>query len=543
VTAEPAERATETPAPPRMRHVRPLGAGGMGVVFLADRALGDGLTQRVVVKRPRADDELGPRARQRFADEARVLARLSHGNIVRLLDAGADAHGPWIALEHVDGVDAHVLLASLRASGERLAVDELAHLVHGAARGMSAAHGLRDEAGAPDPVLHRDLSPQNLLLSRRGEVRVTDFGIAWAVARSVRTTTGVVVGNLRYIAPEQLEGRPVGPTTDVYGLGRVLEELLDVTAGADEGLRAVAARATRRAPDERFATMDALAEALLAAVPTLARGEAALGRRVEAVQGSSLRVTSALAGLLAAERGDATGTAELTALPAVSPPGAESPAAAPPPALPAVSPPRAGSPDPTTSRGPSRPPARPPRPRGALVAGVAAAVAAGVLAIAPRPRGGASSHPPAREAPRPSAPSERAPRPAPEPSPEPAPEPARAESAPVGSPAPAPPTPARPALRRGAREAPRAPAAPAAATAPTADAAVTPPPRGTLRVSALPRAMVSVDDGEMVWAPHDFSLAPGDHRVRARFVGSGDAEVTRAVTLRAHEELRLGLTP
>ncbi len=532
--AAPDARAPETPAPPRMRFVRALGEGGMGVVFLADRELGGGLTQRVVVKRPRADaGEPSARALERFADEARALARVGHANVIRLLDAGADAHGPWLALEHVDGVDAHVLLESLRAGPERLTADELAWVAHEAARGMAAAHGLRDALGEPAPVLHRDLSPQNLLLSRHGEVKVADFGIAWAVDRSTRTTTGVVVGNLRYIAPEQLEGRAVGPATDVYGLGRVLEELLEVTDPAADGLRAVAARATRRDPDERHPTMDALAEALREAVPTLARGGASLGRRVETIAHGRAQVTSALAGLLAAERADN----DRVSLPAAPPAAAKETTRAPAQEVPrAVPAPTTEAPRPAPPRA-SRKPA---------LAAAAALVVAGVMAGAQRTRAPVTAAGVTEAGARPvttvATPTpERAPEVTPEAPPE-APEVHAPPETPAQPEAPVA-TPTRIPGRRGPRDAIRAGAAvtaDASVAAPTA--ACTAPAPARLIVNAIPWAMLSVDDGPAVPSPHTFEVSPGQHRVRARR-SEGNGEATQTVTVSAGEDRRIGLTP
>ena len=308
------EASSATPvAPPRVRLIRSLGAGGMGVVWLAERALGDGLRQRVVLKRPRAEgagETLTEPALDRFRDEARALARIHHGNVVRLLDAGSDPAGPWMLLEPVDGLDVHALIEALRGAEARLSPHAAAWIVHEAARGVHAAHSLCDAAGEPCPILHRDLSPQNLLVSCQGEVKVTDFGIAWAVDRESRTTTGVVVGNLRYIAPEQLEGRSVSPATDVYGLGRVLEELLAVTAcdqgDAHESLARLAARATRRDPDERYATARELLDELVERVPGLARGCDELAARVTGIATRRARVHDAMADLLASGRAEET---------------------------------------------------------------------------------------------------------------------------------------------------------------------------------------------------------------------------------------------
>ncbi|MFO0628016.1 MAG: serine/threonine-protein kinase, partial [Polyangiales bacterium] len=226
----------------RWEHIRELGEGGMGRVSLARRTLLDGVTQRVVVKRAHGSDE----ATRRLRAEARALACIDHGNVVKLLDAGEDDDGPFLVLEHVDGVDAHALLEDARADAP-MNPQEVAWLLFEASRGVAAAHAARSIDGDPLALVHRDLSPQNLLASVRGDVKVADFGIAWSQAQSNRTTTGVVVGNPRFISPEQLEGRHAGPATDVFGLGRVLEELLAVTTPSPQraALADLASRATR----------------------------------------------------------------------------------------------------------------------------------------------------------------------------------------------------------------------------------------------------------------------------------------------------------
>jgi serine/threonine protein kinase len=503
-----------------MRVIRGLGQGGMGAVWLVERALHGGLTQRAVVKRPRADLADGaartPDALlQRFRGEARALARVSHGNVVRLLDAGADAHGPWIAIEHVDGLDAHALLEGLRTRGATITADELAWIAHEAARGMAAAHALLDADGEPSPVVHRDLSPQNLLLSCVGEVKVTDFGIAWAVDRETRTTTGVVVGNLRYIAPEQLEGRSVGPTTDVYGLGRVLEEFLEHTGDTPSraALLAVAQRATRRAPDERHATMDDLCDALLDAVPTLPRGRLCLAARVAEATRARDRVHHALADLLAAEH---PGN-DRVSLPAST--IAEAPtstAAVDVVAMPHARPRRLpyalalsltgalalvawGA---HTSRGPTNAPRHPPTPHvSTLVAVEPSAVR--VAADASTTLEASPPRPP--ETPMPVLP------------PTPHVEPRHL------------------AVHRDH-----------ASIVPLADASVQTPSsaRATLQINSVPFARVSVDRGTIYTTPHVFELTAGHHHIHAQStVDGGSVELDQDVELRDGETRTLGLTP
>jgi hypothetical protein len=487
-----------------MRIVRPLGEGGMGRVWLVERRLG-AVTQRAVLKRPRFDGPDVEAVRVRFADEVSALARIGHGNVVRLLDAGDDAHGPWFVIEHVDGVDVAALLDAVRASGARLGADELAWIAHEAARGLAAAHAVCDAHGEPSPVLHRDLSPQNVFLSRAGEVKVGDFGIAWAVDRSARTTTGVVVGNLRYVAPEQLEGRALGPPTDVYGVGRVLEEMLALAPDAPAPLRAVAARATCRAPDGRYDAMDALADALLDAAPTLLRGRAALAARVDALVRARDRVHGALAGLLALERPSATAPALAADVPHAEPP----PAAVEPPA-------------------PTPPPA--PRARARRYLALSLAAGAGLTAwitSVARPR----EAPRAAEAPAP-------PRPPP-----------AATIAAVAAPVPVVDAALAPAVAPLAPPAARAEVHRAvarreavAAPAPAPDAAVR-EGAATLQVSSIPYALVSVDHGAPVGTPHTFTLAPGEHQLRAAMEGDGGAlRFDHALSLRADETRTLAVT-
>lgn len=508
----PDTSTADAPAPPRTRVLRRLGEGGMGRVWLAERTVGDGVTQRVVVKRPLAagDPDADGELARRFDGETRALARVSHGNVVHLLDAGRDEHGPWMLLEHVDGVDAHVLLDALRDGGGGFDADAAAWVAHEAARGMAAAHAVRDASGEPAPILHRDLSPQNVLVSRLGDVKVSDFGVAWAADRASRTTTGVVVGNLRYAAPEQLEGRALSPATDVYGVGRLLEELLAHAADGDarRALREVAARATRRAADERHASMNALADDLLDAAPTLCRGRASLAARVESIVGARDRFHGALAGLLASERDEAP------AWPAPTPPP-------PAPAAPAAPVALAPTPRAMTSR------------RAAPYAALAlTAVIASVFALSRRDATPRDSLP---RAPLPATPREAL-------SPEPvAPAVAPSHAAPVVEPVAVAPshTPTRDEAHRAPPRHDRAPSVEAVA-APVAAA----PQPATLRVSTIPFARVSVDDGEPVGTPHAFTLAPGEHRVRARFeVDGGRVEVTRTVTLGGAEVQTLGLTP
>jgi eukaryotic-like serine/threonine-protein kinase len=189
-----------------------VGTGGMSSVFRAhDRQL----ERRVAIKilhQHYADD---PEYLERFRREARAVARLSHPNIVTVIDRGDDDGRQYIVFEHVEGENLKELV--LRTG--RMSVRRALELALAVADGLSFAHD--------HGLVHRDVKPQNVLLSREGDVKVTDFGIARSlhVEHGV-TQTGTVLGTGEYLAPEQASGKPVSPATDVYSLGVVLWELL-----------------------------------------------------------------------------------------------------------------------------------------------------------------------------------------------------------------------------------------------------------------------------------------------------------------------------
>ncbi|HZT85310.1 MAG TPA: protein kinase [Gaiellaceae bacterium] len=189
-----------------------VGTGGMSSVF---RARDRQLDRRVAIKILHEHYAGDPEYLERFRREARAVARLSHPNIVTVIDRGADGGRQYIVFEHIEGENLKELV--LRTG--RLPVRRALELALAVADGLSFAH----EHG----LVHRDVKPQNVLLSREGEVKVTDFGIARSlhVEHGV-TQTGTVLGTGEYLAPEQASGKQVSPATDVYSLGVVLWELL-----------------------------------------------------------------------------------------------------------------------------------------------------------------------------------------------------------------------------------------------------------------------------------------------------------------------------
>lgn len=185
-----------------------------------------GFSRRVAVKRLSPEASVDPSLVQLFLDEARIASRMHHAGIVSMLDYGQDALGAFQVLELVEGWDASYLIKRSRARGERIPVDVALHLAVEVAHALAFAHELVDEQGSPLGIVHRDVKPSNMLVSRGGDVKLGDFGIALACLRASRTTGLVARGTPGFMSPEQLVGREVGPWSDVFSLGCTLQALI-----------------------------------------------------------------------------------------------------------------------------------------------------------------------------------------------------------------------------------------------------------------------------------------------------------------------------
>ncbi|MCB9598179.1 MAG: protein kinase [Sandaracinaceae bacterium] len=219
--------APTTPPPAhlgRYRVVRRLGAGGMAEVFLARSTGAEGIEKVLVVKRVLPTFARSPKFISMFVDEAKVAMRLNHPNIVQVY-AFEQVKGEFLlAMEFVDGLDLGRLVSAARRAGRRLAPALCAYIVSEIAKGLDYAHHRKDESGTPMEIVHRDVSPQNALISYDGIVKIADFGIARA--RLVSEETGVIKGKFSYMSPEQARGQRVDRRSDVYSLGVLLAELL-----------------------------------------------------------------------------------------------------------------------------------------------------------------------------------------------------------------------------------------------------------------------------------------------------------------------------
>jgi tetratricopeptide (TPR) repeat protein/tRNA A-37 threonylcarbamoyl transferase component Bud32 len=205
--------------------IRRLGAGGMAEVFLAKKRGAESTYKLLVVKRILPQHVSSERFRAMFAEEARLATRLNHPNIVQVYDfQDYNEDGQLLSMEYVDGPDLGKLARGARAVDERLPPYVAAYIAGEVARGLHYAHERRDEGGQPLEIVHRDVSPQNVLLSSDGVVKIADFGIA--SANVFREEPGTLKGKTAYMSPEQARAEKVDRRSDIFSLGVVLHELL-----------------------------------------------------------------------------------------------------------------------------------------------------------------------------------------------------------------------------------------------------------------------------------------------------------------------------
>lgn len=198
-----------------------IAAGGMGEVFLASVETMPGVLRPVALKLVRPELAGQPGFAQLFVEEVCVAMSLSHANVVQAFDVGQIDARWFLAMEYVDGLD---LSALLSRGPLPLGLSLLVAIE--ALKGLDYAHRRRGADGAPLAIVHRDVSPGNLLLSREGEVKVADFGVAKSTLRDVGSVIGTLKGKIPYMPPEQVKGGAVDRRADLYALGAVLYEMI-----------------------------------------------------------------------------------------------------------------------------------------------------------------------------------------------------------------------------------------------------------------------------------------------------------------------------
>jgi serine/threonine protein kinase len=196
--------------------------GGMAEIFLASQLGAEGFERPVVLKRILPEFSGHAQFRNMLVDEAHIAMSLNHTNIVPVLDLGHANGLYFLAMELVDGWDLATILQ--RASSAALALPPglALYITAEVCRGLAYAHGRKRSDGRPMGIIHRDISPQNVLVSEQGEVKVTDFGIAQAFVKRDRTQVGIIKGKLEFMSPEQAAGAPLGATSDIFSVGTML---------------------------------------------------------------------------------------------------------------------------------------------------------------------------------------------------------------------------------------------------------------------------------------------------------------------------------
>jgi serine/threonine-protein kinase len=216
---------------PKLGHyelLHPLGAGGMAEVFKA-RTLGPaGFERDVVIKRilpayGRDEDFV-----RMFVDEARILGLIHHPNVVQAFEFGEDDGTLFLALEYVNGPSLSRILRALRAANRRMPPAIAAYIAREICRALDCVHRLQDEKGAPLEVVHRDVTPSNIIVTPWGGVKLLDFGVAKFTSAARSTREGTVKGKPAYLAPEQLQGKPIDGRVDLFALGIVMHEMLSL---------------------------------------------------------------------------------------------------------------------------------------------------------------------------------------------------------------------------------------------------------------------------------------------------------------------------
>lgn len=210
----------------RYQFLTKLATGGMAQVFLARERGLEGFDRLVVLKRILPHLAENEEFVRMFLQEARVAARLNHPNIAGIYDVGKEGESYYIVMEYVHGEDFRRVVRQANREGRILPVPLACRMVIGACAGLEFAHARLDEQGKPLGIVHRDISPQNLLITFEGAVKVIDFGIAKAADSANHTKTGVLKGKYSYMSPEQADGKRVDRRSDVFALGIVLYELV-----------------------------------------------------------------------------------------------------------------------------------------------------------------------------------------------------------------------------------------------------------------------------------------------------------------------------
>ncbi len=291
--AEPEQSPAPLPHLSKYEILKRIGQGGMGSVYLAQR---HGTTDLCIVKVINEDLLDNDTVAQRFLREAHVASTLHHDNIARLTDAGREDGRFFLAVEFIAGQEFEALMRALLAKGKMLPPALTLTMAQDVLRGLHYAHHVKDSNGQHLEIVHRDLSPRNVMLTFDGVAKVIDFGLVRTNLGEWRTRPGMLLGTLRYMSPEQATASPVDLRSDIYSFATVLHEALTgrffipdgqqydvlknvvmmqpeplttLNPALPEALSPVLARAMAKAAEDRYPDAEAFRVALMQAAPEL----------------------------------------------------------------------------------------------------------------------------------------------------------------------------------------------------------------------------------------------------------------------------------
>jgi serine/threonine protein kinase len=203
-----------------------LALGGTAEIFKAKLVGIEGFEKTVVIKRILPHWSSNPHFVAMLIDEAKILVRLNHERIVQVYELGKEEETYYIVMEYIAGTDLRKLSEQAKKSGEPLTSSESLFILSEILKGLDYIHKQKDEQGRSLSIVHRDISPQNILISTEGAIKIADFGIAHAASRSYETATGILKGKFAYMSPEQARGNLLDQRTDLFAAGVILFELL-----------------------------------------------------------------------------------------------------------------------------------------------------------------------------------------------------------------------------------------------------------------------------------------------------------------------------
>ncbi|MBM4388726.1 MAG: serine/threonine protein kinase, partial [Deltaproteobacteria bacterium] len=203
-----------------------IDSGGMAEIYRAKAISIQGIEKVVAIKRILPSICKNKKFVTMFLDEARLSMHLAHANVVQVFDLGRSEDSYFIVMEFVDGYNLRRIFQRANEVGQRVPLKIALFLITEMLKGLGHAHELKDASNQPLSIVHRDVSPANVLISRSGEVKLTDFGLAKAITQVELTDPGIVKGKFSYLSPEAIEGKTVDHRADIFSTGIVLWELL-----------------------------------------------------------------------------------------------------------------------------------------------------------------------------------------------------------------------------------------------------------------------------------------------------------------------------